>query len=198
LPTKQTWQDWLVWLSISSVKKPDKLHGEHLWTIRTPMLILQGERDPLASREGGGHKLSKAVQVKWIADGDHSFKPRKSSGGERNRIGRASGGDREVHQCSWRTAVTYLSGCSSTSLHAAARALARLWNSHCWRSIIGAGGERPFLAGVASQRLAVGPHGTSSLWLSDRNSICDPRMSCSIARTTSTSPKTGQRYQETR
>ena len=63
------------------VGKPDKLRVEHLSTIKTPTLIVQGERDPFGSREEvEGYKLSKAIQVKWIEDGDHSFKPRKSSG----------------------------------------------------------------------------------------------------------------------
>lgn len=63
------------------VGKPDKLRVEHLQTIRTPTLILQGERDPFGGREEVvKYKLSRAVRVEWIKDGDHSFKPRKSSG----------------------------------------------------------------------------------------------------------------------
>jgi predicted alpha/beta-hydrolase family hydrolase len=63
------------------VNKPDKLRVEHLRTIKTPTLILQGERDPFGNREEvAGYKLSKAATVKWIDDGDHSFKPRKASG----------------------------------------------------------------------------------------------------------------------
>jgi predicted alpha/beta-hydrolase family hydrolase len=63
------------------VGKPDKLRVEHLGTIKTPTLIVQGERDPFGSREEvEGYKLAKTVWAKWIEDGDHSFKPRKSSG----------------------------------------------------------------------------------------------------------------------
>ena len=63
------------------VGKPDQLRVEHLQTIKTPTLIVQGERDPFGCRvEVGGYKLSAAIRVKWIEDGDHSFKPRKSSG----------------------------------------------------------------------------------------------------------------------
>jgi predicted alpha/beta-hydrolase family hydrolase len=63
------------------VGKPDKLRVEHLRTIKTLTLIVQGERDPFGSREEvAKYKLSKAVTVEWITDGDHSFKPRKSSG----------------------------------------------------------------------------------------------------------------------
>jgi predicted alpha/beta-hydrolase family hydrolase len=61
--------------------KPDQLRVEHLRTIKTPTLIVQGERDPFGTRnEVARYKLSKAVRVAWITDGDHSFKPRKSSG----------------------------------------------------------------------------------------------------------------------
>ena len=61
--------------------KPDKLRVDHLQSLRTPTLILQGERDPFGNREqGAGYPLSKTVQLHWLTDGEHSFKPRKSSG----------------------------------------------------------------------------------------------------------------------
>lgn len=61
--------------------KPDKLRTEHLKTIETPTLILQGERDPFGSRqEVPKFHLSRKVTVKWIPDGDHGLKPRKASG----------------------------------------------------------------------------------------------------------------------
>jgi hypothetical protein len=63
------------------VGKPDKLRVEHLKAIKTPTLIVQGERDPFGTREEvRGYKLSKAVRVVWMTDGDHSFTPRKVSG----------------------------------------------------------------------------------------------------------------------
>src|SRR5260370_31939297 len=63
------------------VGKPDRLRVENLAAIKTPTLIVQGERDPFGSRdEVGGYKLSRRVRVKWIVDGDHSFKPRRASG----------------------------------------------------------------------------------------------------------------------
>jgi uncharacterized protein len=63
------------------VGKPDQLRVKHLQTIKTPTLIVQGERDSFGSREEAAkYKLSSAVRVEWITDGDHSFKPRKSSG----------------------------------------------------------------------------------------------------------------------
>jgi len=61
--------------------KPDNLRTEHLATIETPTLIVQGDRDALGSRdEVGGYCLSGAIRLLWLPDGDHSFKPRKSSG----------------------------------------------------------------------------------------------------------------------
>jgi predicted alpha/beta-hydrolase family hydrolase len=61
--------------------KPEQLRVEHLKKIKTPTLIVQGERDPFGTRdEVAGYKLAKTVRVHWLPDGDHSFKPRKSSG----------------------------------------------------------------------------------------------------------------------
>lgn len=63
------------------VGKPQTLRVEHLRALKTPTLILQGERDPFGARaEVATYDLSPAIQVHWLADGDHSFKPRKSSG----------------------------------------------------------------------------------------------------------------------
>jgi predicted alpha/beta-hydrolase family hydrolase len=63
------------------VGKPDTLRIEHLRSLETPTLIVQGERDPFGNRqEVARYRLSPAVRVAWMADGDHSFKPRKVSG----------------------------------------------------------------------------------------------------------------------
>ena len=63
------------------VGKPDHLRVEHLQAIKTQTLILQGERDTFGNREEvPRYELSSAVRIKWIEDGDHSFKPRKTSG----------------------------------------------------------------------------------------------------------------------
>lgn len=63
------------------VGKPQQLRVEHLQSIKTSTLIVQGERDPFGSRdEVAGYELSPAVKLHWVTDGDHSFKPRKSSG----------------------------------------------------------------------------------------------------------------------
>jgi predicted alpha/beta-hydrolase family hydrolase len=61
--------------------KPEKLRIEHLQQIDKPVLILQGERDSMGSRqEIMEYKLSECVQLDYLPDGDHSFKPRKVSG----------------------------------------------------------------------------------------------------------------------
>ncbi len=46
-----------------------------------PALVVQGTRDALGNAEEvPGYGLGAAVDVVWIADGDHSLKPRKASG----------------------------------------------------------------------------------------------------------------------
>jgi predicted alpha/beta-hydrolase family hydrolase len=63
------------------VGKPDQLRVAHLQTIRTPTLILQGTRDPFGSREEvEGYRLSSAITVQRLDDGNHDFAPRKASG----------------------------------------------------------------------------------------------------------------------
>ena len=54
---------------------------QHLSVLTTPTLILQGARDAFGRPDlVGGLDLSEAVTVRWLADGDHGFKPRKKSG----------------------------------------------------------------------------------------------------------------------
>jgi len=61
--------------------KPEKLRTAHLESINKPVLILQGERDTFGTREEiGTYDLSVQVQLSYLVDGDHSFKPRKASG----------------------------------------------------------------------------------------------------------------------
>lgn len=61
--------------------KPDKYKGEHLAELSKACLILQGERDTFGKREEfADFDLSDSIRVEFIPDGDHSFKPRKSSG----------------------------------------------------------------------------------------------------------------------
>lgn len=61
--------------------KPESLRVKHLETLRTPALIVQGTRDTFGTREEvEGYALSPAIRLVWLEDGDHSFKPRASSG----------------------------------------------------------------------------------------------------------------------
>jgi uncharacterized protein len=61
--------------------KPQQLRTEHLGTLQTPTLILQGERDAFGCRdEVEGYALPDGIEVRWFADSDHSLQPRKASG----------------------------------------------------------------------------------------------------------------------
>lgn len=61
--------------------RPQQTRTKHLLDLRTPTLILQGTRDALGSREDvRGYELSKSIEMIWIEEGDHSFKPPSRSG----------------------------------------------------------------------------------------------------------------------
>ncbi len=61
-------------------KKPQKLRTQHLESLQTSSLFLQGERDSLGNREEvSGYKLSSSITLEWLLDGDHGFKPRSKS-----------------------------------------------------------------------------------------------------------------------
>ena len=61
--------------------KPERLRTEHLAQLKSPTLIVQGTRDTLGNEEEvANYHLSPAIEVSWLQDGDHSFKPRKKSG----------------------------------------------------------------------------------------------------------------------
>ena len=61
--------------------RPDRLRTKHLETLVTPALVLQGTRDMFGTVDDvAGYTLSSSILVHWIEDGDHSFKPRASSG----------------------------------------------------------------------------------------------------------------------
>ena len=54
---------------------------EHMASLNTPSLIIQGTRDTMGTRDDvTGFKLSNNIDLCWIEDGDHSLKPRKKSG----------------------------------------------------------------------------------------------------------------------
>lgn len=61
--------------------KPEKPRTEHLASLATPTMILQGERDPFGDRaDVAGYALSPRIAVHWLADGDHDLEPRRASG----------------------------------------------------------------------------------------------------------------------
>jgi predicted alpha/beta-hydrolase family hydrolase len=61
--------------------KPERLRTAHLETLKTPTMIVQGTRDRLGTEEEvATYTLSPSIELAWMADGDHSFKPRKKSG----------------------------------------------------------------------------------------------------------------------
>jgi predicted alpha/beta-hydrolase family hydrolase len=62
-------------------RRPDRLRTEHLAQLATPTLILHGTRDPFGvPDEIAGYDLASSIRVRYLEDGDHSFKPRKRSG----------------------------------------------------------------------------------------------------------------------
>jgi predicted alpha/beta-hydrolase family hydrolase len=63
-------------------EKPQQLRTAHLAALQTPTLIVQGTRDPFGTPdEVATYKLSKAIELLWLEDGDHDLKPRKSVSG---------------------------------------------------------------------------------------------------------------------
>jgi predicted alpha/beta-hydrolase family hydrolase len=61
--------------------RPERLRTKHLESLSTPALIVQGTRDPFGPREEvAGYRLSPKIAIYWLEDGDHSWKPRASSG----------------------------------------------------------------------------------------------------------------------
>ncbi|MFJ4376304.1 alpha/beta family hydrolase [Pseudomonas japonica] len=61
--------------------KPEKPRVAHLAALKTPTLIVQGERDALGNRETvEGYELSPAITLRWLTAGDHDLKPLKASG----------------------------------------------------------------------------------------------------------------------
>jgi len=62
-------------------KRADAHRLEHLRSMRTPALIIQGERDSFGNRdEVESYRLAPSIKIAWMPDGDHSFKPRARSG----------------------------------------------------------------------------------------------------------------------
>jgi hypothetical protein len=61
--------------------RPEKTRTAHLEGLKTPSLVLQGTRDALGGRETvEGYRLSPAIRIHWLEDGNHDLVPRKKSG----------------------------------------------------------------------------------------------------------------------
>ncbi len=61
--------------------QPKRLRTSHLETLTTRALIVQGTRDPFGTRQDvAQYRLSPSISIHWLEDGDHSWKPRASSG----------------------------------------------------------------------------------------------------------------------
>ncbi|WP_028693775.1 alpha/beta family hydrolase [Pseudomonas cremoricolorata] len=61
--------------------KPEKPRTEHLATLHTRSLIIQGERDALGNRQAvEGYTLAPAIELCWLQAADHDLKPLKASG----------------------------------------------------------------------------------------------------------------------
>jgi uncharacterized protein len=61
--------------------KPEQLRTAHLEHLACPALIVQGERDPFGRRgEVEAYRLSPAIGLHWVGDGDHDLGPRGGSG----------------------------------------------------------------------------------------------------------------------
>lgn len=60
--------------------KPEKLRTEHLSSIQTPTLIIQGTRDNFGKpEEVATYSLSQNITLEWIQDGNHSLETLKRS-----------------------------------------------------------------------------------------------------------------------
>ena len=61
--------------------KPEQLRTAHLEQLACPALFVQGERDPFGGRgEVEAYRLSRAIGLHWVSDGDHDLGPRGGSG----------------------------------------------------------------------------------------------------------------------
>ncbi|MGV3491718.1 MAG: alpha/beta family hydrolase [Devosia sp.] len=62
--------------------RPTQLRTKHLTGLKCPTLIVQGTRDEFGvPDEVATYGLSPRIEMKWLEDGDHDLKPRKSISG---------------------------------------------------------------------------------------------------------------------
>lgn len=61
--------------------KPESLRTEHLQSLVVPVMMVQGTRDAMGTREEiAVMTLDDALTFIWLEDGNHDLKPRKASG----------------------------------------------------------------------------------------------------------------------
>ncbi|MFT6421327.1 MAG: putative alpha/beta-hydrolase family hydrolase [Thalassolituus sp.] len=61
--------------------KPEKQRTSHLEKLRKPLLMVQGTRDTMGTKDNvAGYTLDKSIELEWLEDGNHDLKPRKASG----------------------------------------------------------------------------------------------------------------------
>lgn len=60
--------------------KPDRWRTGHFHELKSPMLVLQGARDPFGkpAEMAGQEKELEFVRLRWLEGGDHDFQPLKS------------------------------------------------------------------------------------------------------------------------
>ena len=64
-----------------SMGKADRPRIDHLQNISRPIVIYQGSRDAMGRCEQvSGYTLSPQIIINWLEEGDHDFKPTKTSG----------------------------------------------------------------------------------------------------------------------
>jgi len=60
--------------------QPEKLRIDHLQTLRTPTLIVQGENDPFGRREEvEALPLPDSIRLHWVPEGDHGYNVKRGS-----------------------------------------------------------------------------------------------------------------------
>lgn len=61
--------------------KPEKQCTSHLQTLRKPLLMVQGTRDTMGTKDDvAGYTLDEGIEFVWLEDGNHDLKPRKATG----------------------------------------------------------------------------------------------------------------------
>lgn len=85
LPARGVDCDGLVFLGypLHPPGRPDRIRDAHLYELETPVLFVEGTRDPfcpLPLLDEVRAKMAAATDLVVVEDGDHSFKVRKSSG----------------------------------------------------------------------------------------------------------------------